>query len=74
MFSAAMGPPYSELDEQALFYLRSRGIAEDAARGLLTEAFVAEMIDEIEIVPVREAMRHSIAGWLSGMSRMGGPA
>ncbi len=68
------GATVSELDEQALFYLRSRGIAEDAARGLLTEAFVAEMIDEIEIVPVREAMRHSMAGWLSGMSRMGGPA
>jgi len=64
------GATISELDEQALFYLRSRGITENAARGLLTEAFVAEMIDEIEIVPVREAMRHSMVNWLSEASGM----
>jgi len=64
------GATISELDEQALFYLRSRGIAEDVARSLLTEAFVVEMIDEIEIASIREAMRHSMVSWLSEMTGM----
>ncbi|MGB1547331.1 MAG: Fe-S cluster assembly protein SufD [Alphaproteobacteria bacterium] len=64
------GATVSELDEQALFYLRSRGIAKEAARSLLTEAFIAETIDAIENAPVREAMRHAMANWLGETSGM----
>ena len=41
------------LDDDALFYLRARGVAADAARNLLTYAFANELIDRIRIAPVR---------------------
>ena len=39
------------LDETALFYLRSRGISEDAARNLLVRGFVSEVINTISSEP-----------------------
>ncbi len=36
-----------QLDEEAMFYLRSRGIPKDAARGMLLNAFAAETLDGI---------------------------
>lgn len=36
-----------QLDEEALFYLRSRGIPKDAARGLLLTAFASETLEGI---------------------------
>jgi Fe-S cluster assembly protein SufD len=36
-----------QLDEEALFYLRSRGIPKDAARGLLLTAFAGETLEGI---------------------------
>lgn len=38
-----------QLDEEALFYLRSRGISEEAARLLLMQAFTADVIDHVRI-------------------------
>jgi len=45
------------LDEDALFYARQRGMPEADARGLLTEAFVGEVIDRIEQDEAREVVR-----------------
>jgi Fe-S cluster assembly protein SufD len=42
----AHGNTAGGLDQAALFYMRSRGIAEDAARALLIEAFLVEAIPE----------------------------
>ena len=41
----AHGFTAGELDEEALFYLRSRGITETMARSMLIEGFVTEIID-----------------------------
>ena len=41
------GSTIGRLDEDALFYLRARGLAEPAARRLLTRAFAAEILDRI---------------------------
>jgi len=49
------GSTAAELDEDLLFYLRSRGIPPDEARALLVESFVGEAIDKIEDESVREA-------------------
>ena len=37
-----------QLDEEALFYLRSRGIGNEAARGLLLYAFAGEVLEKIK--------------------------
>ena len=42
------GSTIGKLDEEALFYLRSRGLSEPDARVLLTQGFVAEICDALE--------------------------
>jgi Fe-S cluster assembly protein SufD len=59
--ACAHGNTVGALDEEALFYARSRGIPLPAARAMLTEAFVAEAVDRIEHEAAREAAR----GWTS---------
>jgi Fe-S cluster assembly protein SufD len=47
------GSTVGQLDEDAVFYLRSRGIGEEAAKSLLTYAFARDVIDRIKAPAVR---------------------
>jgi Fe-S cluster assembly protein SufD len=47
------GAADGQLSEEAIFYLRSRGLSEAAARSLLTYGFANEVIGRIRIEPVR---------------------
>ncbi|HEY3279933.1 MAG TPA: Fe-S cluster assembly protein SufD [Gemmatimonadales bacterium] len=47
------GSTVGPLDPKALFYLRSRGLAEADARRLLTYGFAAEILGRMEIAPLR---------------------
>ena len=47
------GSTVGRLDADALFYLRSRGIGEEAARSLLIYAFASELVTRIPYEPVR---------------------
>jgi Fe-S cluster assembly protein SufD len=58
------GSTSAELDADQLFYCRARGIPEDEARALLTEAFIGEAIDKIAHEAVREALSTMARGWL----------
>jgi len=58
------GSTTGQLDETALFYLRSRGIPEAKARNLLIQSFVAEALEEISDIKVREAMANLVIHWL----------
>ena len=42
-----------QLDENAIFYLRSRGIDEEAARQILTYAFAADVVNQVKVAPIR---------------------
>lgn len=42
------GSTTGQLDEEAVFYLRARGISEKAARQLMVAAFIGEVFDKIE--------------------------
>ncbi len=48
------GSTVGQLDQNAVFYLRSRGIGEEAARSLLTYAFAADIVERIKVAPVRQ--------------------
>ena len=48
------GATVGQLDEEALFYLRTRGIGEREARLMLMYAFAYEIIHEIKIFPLRD--------------------
>jgi len=50
------GATVGRLDEMAMFYLNSRGIGPDAARTLLTYAFAADVLETIELEPLRNAL------------------
>jgi len=47
------GSTVGQLDEDAIFYLRSRGIGAEAARSLLTYAFASDIVERIKVEPVR---------------------
>jgi Fe-S cluster assembly protein SufD len=47
------GSTVGQLDDDAVFYLRSRGIGEEAARSLLTYAFASDIVERIKVEPVR---------------------
>ncbi|MBO0940105.1 SufD family Fe-S cluster assembly protein, partial [Fibrella sp. HMF5335] len=48
------GTTTGKMNEEALFYLQSRGIPKDAARTLLLYAFAEEVVSHIKIQPIRE--------------------
>lgn len=61
---AAHGATVGQLDEQALFYLRSRGLPAEAARSLLTQAFCAAVFADIGSAPLREQVMARLAAAL----------
>lgn len=58
------GSTSGAIDEEALFYLRSRGVPEDEATNLLTLAFLAEAVDEIDSEALRDDIRQRLSNWL----------
>jgi Fe-S cluster assembly protein SufD len=54
------GSTIGQLAEEPLFYLRSRGISEEEARGMLIYAFASELVDRMKVEPVREAIRRAM--------------
>lgn len=60
------GATVGQLDEEAMFYLRSRGIARPEARLLLMFAFADEVINTISIQPLRERIDELVGKRLRG--------
>ncbi|MCO6185914.1 Fe-S cluster assembly protein SufD [Rhizobium sp. L1K21] len=60
----AHGATVADIDRKQLYYLMSRGIPESKARGLLVQAFVAELVEEMEGQDLIEALENVIADWL----------
>jgi Fe-S cluster assembly protein SufD len=54
------GSTIGQLAEEPLFYLRSRGIGEEEARGMLIYAFASELVDRMKVEPVREVIRRTM--------------
>lgn len=62
------GATCMELDEDLLFYFRSRGIAKADAKALLITSFVAEAIEKVENEAVRTALLAKAEAWLTAAS------
>ena len=60
----AHGATVGQLDQDMLFYLRSRSIDEATARSLLTYAFADEILREIGIAPLRRSLEQMVIGRL----------
>ncbi|MGH9407025.1 MAG: Fe-S cluster assembly protein SufD [Terriglobia bacterium] len=63
------GATIGQLDADALFYLRARGIGLEAARHLLTRAFANDVLARIRVQPVRERMEARLLARLSASWR-----
>jgi Fe-S cluster assembly protein SufD len=55
-----------QIDPAALFYLRSRGIGEEAARSLLTQAFAGDIVSRVGVPSVRAAIQSLLHERLPG--------
>ena len=47
------GATVGQLDHDAMFYLRSRGLSQARARNVLIHAFASDILDRIKIAPIR---------------------
>jgi Fe-S cluster assembly protein SufD len=54
------GATVGQLDAEAAFYLRSRGIGNAEARGMLTYAFAKDVIDRVKVAPLRSTLECAI--------------
>ncbi|MCD8317828.1 MAG: Fe-S cluster assembly protein SufD [Paraprevotella sp.] len=64
------GATVGQMDEQALFYMRQRGINPDEARLLLKLAFAGEVIDTIGLETLRNRLHHLVEKrFRGGMAR-----
>ena len=59
------GATVGDLDAEALFYLRSRGVPEGQARQLLVEAFLNEAIDAVALAGMRLPLEQNVARWMA---------
>ncbi len=59
------GSTSGAIDEDALFYLRSRGVPESEATDLLTLAFLAEAVEEIAQEDLRDGITSRLGAWLT---------
>jgi Fe-S cluster assembly protein SufD len=57
-----------QLEAEEVFYLRSRGLSEPVARGLLTYGFAADIVDRIPVRSIVAGLRQVI------VNHTGGPA
>jgi Fe-S cluster assembly protein SufD len=62
------GSATGELDEDAIYYLRTRGIDLLAAKSLLVEGFAKEVIDKIKIDSVKEKLNAELIKWLGQLN------
>ncbi|QFT63344.1 Fe-S cluster assembly protein SufD [Roseivivax sp. THAF30] len=58
------GSTSGAIDEEALFYLRSRGVPQGHAEDLLTLAFLAEAVLEVEDQALQDEINSRIEAWL----------
>ena len=59
------GTTTGQLNEDALFYMQSRGISKPAARSLLMLAFAQDVIDKMEIEPIKNYIQGLVEGKIS---------
>jgi Fe-S cluster assembly protein SufD len=64
------GSTIGQIEEAPLFYLRSRGLDEDAARRLLTYAFAADVSARLPIEPIRASVESFLVGALGPAGEM----
>jgi Fe-S cluster assembly protein SufD len=58
------GAAIGQLDEDAMFYLRSRGLSVAESRAMLIHAFAGDILNRIKIAAVRDRLAHTLTARL----------
>jgi Fe-S cluster assembly protein SufD len=58
------GSTVGQLDDEAVFYLRSRGIGLEAARSLLTYAFAADLVERVKVPALHRELQEHLFAWV----------
>lgn len=53
------GATIGQIDQEAVFYLRSRGIGHEEARNLLIQAFANDILDRVKFAPLRAELKRT---------------
>ena len=59
------GAAIGQLDEDAIFYLRARGLTFADARDMLIHAFAGEILDRVRIEPLKRALERELYAQLA---------
>ncbi|MEE9465479.1 MAG: Fe-S cluster assembly protein SufD [Candidatus Neomarinimicrobiota bacterium] len=59
------GSTVGQLEEEALFYLRTRGLAVPDAQRLLIDGFAGEVLDLIDDPALRKYLQHTVSAWMA---------
>ena len=61
------GATVGEIDDNHLFYLMSRGISQDDARQMLIEAFLSDVLDDVEDERLKPPVVDAVSHWLNDL-------
>ena len=66
------GATIGQLDEDAMFYLRARGLTYFEARDMLIHAFAGDILDRVKIEPLRVALeaRAATRSWRKDLAEI----
>jgi Fe-S cluster assembly protein SufD len=59
------GAAIGQLDEDALFYLRARGLTHYEARDMLIHAFAGEILERVKVEPLKVALESQLYAQLA---------
>jgi Fe-S cluster assembly protein SufD len=59
------GATIGQIDDEAMFYLRSRGVGQDDARTILIYAFASDVVERVHVEPLRQQLLGMIENRLS---------
>ncbi len=59
------GATIGQIDQNALFYLRSRGISQETARDIIMNAFTNESLDNMSVETVKNYCADLVADWFN---------
>jgi Fe-S cluster assembly protein SufD len=66
------GATIGQIDTDAIFYLKSRGIDEGEAKRILIRGFAGEVVDAISVSTLRNQLKRLLDDWLSGVGKPAG--
>ncbi|MBR5102597.1 MAG: Fe-S cluster assembly protein SufD [Muribaculaceae bacterium] len=64
------GTTVGQLDQDALMYMRTRGIGVETARTMLMQAFMADVVEAVRLAPLRDRLRHLVEKRFNGSLAM----